>query len=395
MKSVAYEMRAQSEPLVRVEREIGPPKRGEALIAVVGCGVCHTDLGFLYDGVPTRRPLPLVLGHEIAGVIVAVGPDVFLAPGTPVVVPAVLPCGVCVLCRRGRGDVCRAQIFPGNDVDGGFATHVVVPARGLCPLPRGVVPEGRELAQLAVCADAKPTLAQLLGYMENFAQRSAWLARIDALRTAYPLPITPDDAESVKLMHALAAELEASDTVTTDVGQHQMWAAQYLPFHEPRRWLTSGGLGTMGFGLPAAIGAALANQKAGRVICITGDGSLLMNIQEFATLAELGLPVKIILLDNGHLGLVRQQQQMFFSGRFSACEFSSAVDFMRIAQAFGLAATSYDSTNPDCLSDFLSAEGPGLLHARIAATEKVLPMVAPGAGNLQMIVEDVEALVST
>jgi len=250
-------------------------------------------------------------------------------------------------------------------------------------------------AQLAVCADAKPTLAQLLGYMENFAQRSAWLARIDALRTAYPLPITPDDAESVKLMHALAAELEASDTVTTDVGQHQMWAAQYLPFHEPRRWLTSGGLGTMGFGLPAAIGAALANQKAGRVICITGDGSLLMNIQEFATLVELGLPVKIILLDNGHLGLVRQQQQMFFSGRFSACEFSSAVDFMRIAQAFGLAATSYDSTNPDCLSDFLSAEGPGLLHARIAATEKVLPMVAPGAGNLQMIVEDVEALVST
>jgi acetolactate synthase-1/2/3 large subunit len=212
---------------------------------------------------------------------------------------------------------------------------------------------------------------------------------------ACPLPITPDASQSVRLMHELAALLDPADTVTTDVGQHQMWAAQHLPFREPRRWLTSGGLGTMGFGLPTAIGAAMANAGAGRTICITGDGSLLMNIQEFATLAELGLPVKIILLDNGHLGLVRQQQQLFFSGRFSACEFASAVDFTRIAQAFGISAMTYDSTIPHCLAEFLSTEGPGLLHVRIAAKEKVLPMVAPGAGNLQMIVEDEERLVET
>ncbi len=249
--------------------------------------------------------------------------------------------------------------------------------------------------QLALCADAKRTLAQLNQHGENTGERSVWLARIDTLRAAFPLPVTPDAAQSVFFMHNLAAELEPADIVTTDVGQHQMWAAQHLPFRAPRRWLTSGGLGTMGFGLPAAIGAALTKDDGGRTICITGDGSLLMNIQEFATLAESGLPVKILLLDNGHLGLVRQQQQLFYAGRFSGCEFSSAVDFMRIAQAFGVAATNYDSANPYCLADFLAAEGPGLLHVRIAATEKVLPMVAPGAGNLQMIVEDAEALVST
>ena len=153
-------------------------------------------------------------------------------------------------------------------------------------------------------------------------------------------------------------------------------------------------LGTMGFGLPAAIGAALAEGDK-RIICITGDGSLLMNIQEFATLAEQGLNVKIIVLDNGHLGLVRQQQNLFFAGRYSACEFTNAVEFKRVARAFGIAAAVYDEANPDSLSGFLSAEGSGLLHVRIAATEKVLPMVAPGEGNLQMIVTDAEALVST
>lgn len=157
MKRVAYEMRVPSEPLVRVEKDLPPPGRGEATVAVAGCGVCHTDLGFLFEGVPTRRPLPLVLGHEIAGTIAAVGPDVGLKPGTPVVVPAVLPCGACALCRRGRGDVCRAQIFPGNDVDGGFATHATVPARGLCEIRGAERPAGRNLARLAVCADAAST----------------------------------------------------------------------------------------------------------------------------------------------------------------------------------------------------------------------------------------------
>ncbi len=155
MKVVAWQMRAPSEPLVRTEMELRAPKDDEALVRVLGCGVCHTDLGFLYDGVPTRHPLPLVLGHEVAGVVEAAGANAKTLVGKPVIVPAVIPCGRCELCARGRGDICKAQIFPGNDDHGGFATHLVVPARGLCPAPAGVT--GNALARLSVTADAVST----------------------------------------------------------------------------------------------------------------------------------------------------------------------------------------------------------------------------------------------
>lgn len=244
--------------------------------------------------------------------------------------------------------------------------------------------------ELAILSDAQSALEAIFSAAGNPTERRDWLAHIEALRSAHPLPVMNDErSTAIAFMQELDRHLASDDIVTTDVGQHQMWAAQFLRFDTPRRWLTSGGLGTMGFGLPATIGAALAEGDK-RVICVTGDGSLLMNIQEFATLAEHGLNVKIIVLDNGHLGLVRQQQNLFFAGRYSACEFGNAVDFMRVAKAFGIAASVYDEVNPDSLPGFLSTEGPGLLHARIGATEKVLPMVAPGAGNLQMIVEDAE-----
>ena len=249
--------------------------------------------------------------------------------------------------------------------------------------------------ELAILSDAQSALKAIFSAAGNPTERREWLAHIEALRSAHPLPVMNDErSTAIAFMQELDRHLASDDIVTTDVGQHQMWAAQFLRFDTPRRWLTSGGLGTMGFGLPAAIGAALANGDK-RVICVTGDGSLLMNIQEFATLAEHGLNVKIIVLDNGHLGLVRQQQNLFFAGRYSACEFGNAVDFMRVAKAFGIAASVYDEANPDSLPGFISTEGPGLLHVRIGATEKVLPMVAPGAGNLQMIVADAEVLVST
>jgi len=155
MKVVAWQMRAPSEPLVRTEMELRAPKDDEALVRVQGCGVCHTDLGFLYDGVPTRHPLPLVLGHEVAGVVEAAGANAKALVGKSVIVPAVIPCGRCELCARGRGDICKAQLFPGNDDHGGFATHLVVPARGLCPAPAGVA--GDALARLSVTADAVST----------------------------------------------------------------------------------------------------------------------------------------------------------------------------------------------------------------------------------------------
>jgi 6-hydroxycyclohex-1-ene-1-carbonyl-CoA dehydrogenase len=134
---------------------------GEVIVEVAGCGVCHTDLGFFYDGVPTRHSFPLTLGHEISGRVVAAGAGAEAWRGRAVVVPAVLPCGRCEACRAGRGAVCSEQVFPGNDVHGGFATHVRVPARGLCAVPDPHTAandrQRPELAMLAVIADAVTT----------------------------------------------------------------------------------------------------------------------------------------------------------------------------------------------------------------------------------------------
>jgi len=145
------------------EERAGP---GEALVQVAGCGVCHTDLGFFYDGVPTRHPFPLTLGHEVSGVVVDAGPGADAWVGRAVVVPAVLPCGECAACRAGRGQVCPTQIFPGSDVDGGFGTHLKVPARGLCPVPDLSQPANNphrlDLPALSVIADAVSTPYQAI-----------------------------------------------------------------------------------------------------------------------------------------------------------------------------------------------------------------------------------------
>jgi len=140
------------------EESAGP---GEVLIETAACGVCHTDLGFYYDGVPTKHPFPLTLGHEISGRVVETGAGAEHWLGSAVVVPAVMPCGDCAACRAGRGQICPKQIFPGNDVHGGFGTHVRVPARGLCRVPdlssSGSNPSGLDLPALSVIADAVST----------------------------------------------------------------------------------------------------------------------------------------------------------------------------------------------------------------------------------------------
>jgi 6-hydroxycyclohex-1-ene-1-carbonyl-CoA dehydrogenase len=132
------------------------PEAGEVVVEVAGCGVCHTDVGFLVDGVPTRHALPLVLGHEISGRVVSAGAGAEQWLGRAVIVPAVIACGDCPACRAGRSTICRRQFMPGNDGDGGFATHVRVPARGLCPVPEPL-PPGISLAALSVVADAVTT----------------------------------------------------------------------------------------------------------------------------------------------------------------------------------------------------------------------------------------------
>ena len=156
MQIQGWEMTAVGAPLEPATREVTGLEAGQVLVRVAGCGVCHTDLGFRDDGVPTRHPLPLILGHEIAGTVQDAAADVAEWKGKDVIVPAVIPCGTCDPCKRGRGSICPHQIFPGNDLDGGFATHVVVPAHGLCPVP-SLADTGIELADLSVIADAVTT----------------------------------------------------------------------------------------------------------------------------------------------------------------------------------------------------------------------------------------------
>jgi 6-hydroxycyclohex-1-ene-1-carbonyl-CoA dehydrogenase len=157
LKVASWVVTKPPEPMTLQDREARPGP-GEALVEVAGCGVCHTDLGFFYDGVPTRMGFPLTLGHEVSGTVCEAGKGAESWVGKAVVVPAVIPCGKCDACRAGHGSICPQQIFPGNDVHGGFATHLVVPADGLCPVPdladKSVNPRGIPLEHFSVIADA-------------------------------------------------------------------------------------------------------------------------------------------------------------------------------------------------------------------------------------------------
>ena len=171
-----------------------------------------------------------------------------------------------------------------------------------------------------------------------------------------------------------------------DVGQHQMWVAQHWALHHPRRHLTSGGLGAMGYGLPAAIGAQLA-QPDRRVACVSGDGSIMMNIQELATVVRYQLPLTIVVLDNQCLGMVRQWQELFADRRYSEIDLSDNPDFALVASAFGIPSMAVASAAdvPRALERAQHATGPLLLHVQLAREANVWPFVPPGASNEQMM----------
>jgi acetolactate synthase-1/2/3 large subunit len=224
-------------------------------------------------------------------------------------------------------------------------------------------------------------------------QRPDWIARVNEIKEAHPLVhfFEANQKHPLEMIKTIGL-LSAPDTiVTTDVGQHQMWVAQCYPFVKPGTWLTSGGLGTMGFGLPAAIGAAFAYPEK-KILCFTGDGSLLMNIQELDTLAEFQLNIKIIILNNGHLGLVRQQQELFYKENFIASKYHKPADFVKIGNAFGINSFLLDSDFDfeSKIKTILNGNGPSLVNIPIIAEEKVFPMVPPGAANRDMILPKVQ-----
>ncbi len=242
-------------------------------------------------------------------------------------------------------------------------------------------------ASVGILGDIAEVMDALLPRVEK-NERTEWLEYIAALRAAFPqhAPVQGGHETPQQLILRIGELADDSAIVCTDVGKHQMWTAQSYPFRNGRQWLTSGGLGTMGFGLPVAIGASLAAPER-RVICFSGDGSLLMNIQELATAAEQKVNVTVVLLNNNCLGLVHQQQELFFNGNAFSSEYQIAVDFLKIAEGFGWRTVDLGSSvNPDAdFSNALTTPGPCLVHVPISREEKVLPMVPPGAANRYMI----------
>jgi acetolactate synthase I/II/III large subunit len=229
--------------------------------------------------------------------------------------------------------------------------------------------------EIAICADARVTLEAVKAELGAALDRSAWWARIDDRLAAHPIPPAPAH-EGEAALDALDAMLDRDAVVTTDVGLHQMWAAHRLSLGGGRRWITSGGAGTMGFGLPAALGAQAARANR-QVVCVTGDGSLLMHVQELVTAAAEDLPVKVLVLDNQSLGMVRAQQDRFYTGAFAA-ELGARPDWPALARACGVSVA-------DSVEELLAEPGPALHHVPIPGDAECLPMVAPGTSTATMI----------
>lgn len=240
---------------------------------------------------------------------------------------------------------------------------------------------------IAINADAGQVLAMLLPQIE-VNTRQAWNDHIAQIKQEFPLEqINKSDPLShFGLIAAVADAVDNDAIITTDVGQHQMWVAQAYPLCRPRQWLTSGGLGTMGFGLPAAIGAALA-EPSRKIVCFTGDGSIMMNIQEMATAAEHNLDIKIILMNNQALGMVHQQQTLMFNEHIVASAYPYQTDFVTIAKGFGLHTCDLNKESDPhaALQAAIDRPGPCLIHALIDVSEKVWPMVLPGDANIDMV----------
>ncbi|MCK4837794.1 MAG: acetolactate synthase large subunit, partial [Desulfobulbaceae bacterium] len=242
-------------------------------------------------------------------------------------------------------------------------------------------------AHVKLVGEVGGILGELITLVDQ-RQRTEWLARVEILKKEHPfiMPGGDDPLRPYGLIRKIADIVDGEAIIATDVGKHQMWVAQAYPFQRPRQLLTSGGLGTMGFGMPNGIGAALANPDR-TVICFSGDGSILMNIQELATAVEHQVNLKIIVLDNTSLGLVRQQQNLFFGARYFACDYQNHVNFVAIARGFGMQAFNLgESEDPiAALTEAINSKGPCLIHVPIGRDEEVYPMVAPGGANREMI----------
>jgi acetolactate synthase-1/2/3 large subunit len=248
---------------------------------------------------------------------------------------------------------------------------------------------------LPIVADAAHAIESMLALWISrglAAQELApWWAKIEEWRARKCLEFPKSKTEimpQLAIRRLWEATRDRSPIISTEVGQHQMWAAQHFGFDAPNRWLTSGGLGTMGYGLPAAIGAQIGNPEA-LVIDIAGEASILMNIQEMSTAAQYRLPIKVFILNNQYMGMVRQWQEMIYSSRYAESYTEALPDFVKLAEAYGWKGLRIEKPGEldDGIGEMLASDGPVMVDCRVAKLANCLPMIPSGAAHTDMVLQ--------
>jgi acetolactate synthase I/II/III large subunit len=248
-------------------------------------------------------------------------------------------------------------------------------------------------AHIPIVGDAKNILPRLTAEYRAVADEPGrleeWWSRIRVWQERHPLRYEDSKDSEIKPQYMIQALYEATGgdaIITSDVGQHQMWAAQYYHFAKPRRWINSGGLGTMGFGLPAAMGAKVGCPNE-TVVCVAGDGSVQMNMQELATCAQDGIAIKVFIMNNGYLGMVRQWQELFWDKRYSQVDMGQWPDFVKLAEAYGATGLRFEDkkTLVSDMKEALAVEGPVLVDVRVTREENTYPMIPAGQPARNMV----------
>jgi acetolactate synthase I/II/III large subunit len=248
-------------------------------------------------------------------------------------------------------------------------------------------------AHIPIVGDARDVLPKLTreyrALRPDSARLEEWWRRIAEWQEQYPLRYEDSEDSEIKPQRMIEAMYEVTGgdaVITSDVGQHQMWCAQYYDFARPRQWINSGGLGTMGFGLPAAIGAKVARPDD-TVVCLAGDGSLIMVCQELATAKLHDVPVKVFLMNNGHFGMVRQWQELFWDRRYSSVEIGDSPDWVKLAEAFGWTGMRCTDKGEveDSMKTALETDGPVLVDIHVTKEENCFPMIPAGAAARDMV----------
>lgn len=241
---------------------------------------------------------------------------------------------------------------------------------------------------IPIVSDSREALTELLNQASDMPEQQEWKEKLDGYKNQFPLWYQHNQNEICPqwLIESIHKVTNGDAIVATDVGQHQMWAAQYYKLNNPDRWITSGGLGTMGFGFPAAIGAQIASPES-TVVAIVGDAGFQMTLQELSIIQERNLPVKVIIVNNGALGMVRQWQEAFYDERYSESLLMSQPDFVKLAESYSI--KGFRINTPEeliiTLPEIFAYEGPVLVDCRVIQLENVYPMIAPGKGLHEMI----------